>query len=209
MPYSPIIEIDNILVSSEILTEYFCCNYEQCKGACCVVGCSGAPLKESECEKLKSEYDNYAMYLSKQGRACVAAKGFFEVDADGDLVTPLTDDPEYRHLAAIESADDPCAYTLFDGGSCLCAIEKAFHAGKCSFVKPISCRLYPIRVSTLSNGMTALNLHRWDLCKGAFRKGKKNQIPVYKFLREPIIAEFGEEFYSALEEAAKMLAARS
>ena len=91
--------------------------------------------------------------------------------------------------------------------NCLCAVEKAFFEGKSKFRKPISCWLYPIRVSEFSNGTKALNLHRWAICSCAFDKGKKEKVPVYKFLKEPLIFEFGEEFYSALEEAAKSLEA--
>ena len=84
-----IIQIDDILVSSEILTEHFCCDYEVCKGACCIIGDSGAPLEEEECEALESQYPHYSPLMSPEGRLVVDQKGFFEVDGDGDLVTPL------------------------------------------------------------------------------------------------------------------------
>ena len=192
-----IIRIGDILVSSEIITEYFSCDYEKCGGICCIVGDSGAPLEELEGDILKAEYPNYAAWMSAGGRTQVEKKGFYEIDMDGDMVTPLIGDRE------------ECVYSRFEGTNCLCAIERAFCAGRCDFAKPISCRLYPIRVSKLSSGLIAFNLHRWPICDCAFEKGKKEGIPVYKFLRNPIIFRYGEEFYSELESAASTLSARS
>lgn len=191
-----IIQIDDILVSSEILTEYFCCDYEVCKGACCIIGDSGAPLEEEECEALESQYPHYSPLMSPEGRLVVDQKGFFEVDGDGDLVTPLV------------GCGGKCAYTIIDEQEhCYCAVERSFIGGGSAFKKPISCWLYPIRVTKLRSGLTALNLHRWDLCRDAFIKGKKEEVPVYVFLKEPLIQLFGEEFYSALEAAARTFSA--
>ena len=181
-----ILQIGEILVSSEILTEYFCCDYETCRGACCIIGDSGAPLLESELEPLEREYPHYEAWMSVEGREKVAESGFFEVDRDGDLVTPLL------------HGSEECAYTRFEGESCFCAIERAHCAGRCAFAKPISCRLYPIRASVLRNGLTALNLHRWDICRCAFEKGKREGIHVYEFLRAPLIAAYGQAFYDDL-----------
>ena len=193
-----VIQIDDILVSSEILTEYFCCDYPVCKGACCIIGDSGAPLEEEECEALESQYPKFSPLMSAEGRLVVSQKGFFEVDSDGDLVTPLVGNC------------GKCAYTIIDEDEhCFCAVERSFINGGSDFKKPISCWLYPIRITKLSSGLTALNLHRWDLCKEAFEKGKKEKVPVYVFLKEPLIRMFGEEFYSALGEAAKTLCASS
>ena len=190
-----IFEIDGCLVSSEILQEYFACDFEKCRGCCCIIGDSGAPLEASEVESFRQEYDNYSKYMTPEGKCALHKQGFGVVDADGDLVTPLVNNEE-------------CVYTSFDlDHNCFCATELAYCKGESKFRKPISCALYPIRVSVLSNGVQALNLHRWSICKCAFEKGKKEKIPVYKFLREPIIRKFGEDFYSALEAAAISLQA--
>ena len=100
---------------------------------------------------------------------------------------------------------EECAYTRFEGDNCLCAVERAHSAGQCRFVKPISCRLYPIRVSTFRNGTRALNLHRWDICRCAFEKGRNEGIRVYEFLKKPLTDAFGEGFYDALEAAARLV----
>ncbi len=194
MEYNSIIQIDDCLVSSEILTEYFACDYGVCKGCCCVIGDSGAPLDESEPEAIEKNYSLFSGTMTEEGRAAVASKGFFEVDRDGDLVTPLVPETE------------ECAYCNFDeDGGCFCTMERKWFKGEGDFRKPISCWLYPIRVSTLSNGMRALNLHRWDICKDAFAKGKRENIRVYEFLKEPIERYFGPEFYQALQQCAERL----
>lgn len=194
MDYPSIIQIDDCLVSSEILTEYFACDYEKCKGCCCVIGDSGAPLEESEPEAIENNYHIFSPLMRDEGRAAVADKGFFEIDVDGDMVTPLVPESE------------ECAYTCFDGkGNCFCSMERCWSKGEGDFRKPISCWLYPIRISVLSNGMRALNLHRWEICRDAFARGRKEKIRVYEFLREPVERYFGEEFYNALSEAAEML----
>ena len=136
--------------------------------------------------------------MRPQGRAAVETKGFFEIDRDGDLVTPVV------------PGSEECAYCHFDeNGNCFCAIERQFCKGLSTFRKPISCSLYPIRVVELGGDRLGLNLHRWHICKDAYAKGKKEEIRVYEFLREPLVEAFGEEFYSALSAAAKMLIAAS
>ena len=188
-----IIQIGDILVSSEVLTEYFCCDYEVCRGACCIIGDSGAPLQESETAELERNYPRYEAWMSVEGRQKVESDGFFEIDVDGDLVTPLL------------HGSEECAFTRFEGENCFCAIERAHCAGRCPFVKPISCRLYPIRASVLRNGLTALNLHRWEICRCAFEKGRKERVPVYKFLRDPLIDAYGQAFYDELSSVAAAL----
>lgn len=193
MEHPTIIQIDDVLVSSEIFTEYFACDYEKCKGCCCIIGDSGAPLEESEPDAIEKNYGLFSGLMSEKGRKAVSDKGFFEIDIDGDIVTPLV------------PCTEECAYTHFDGnGNCFCAMERKWFAGEGDFRKPISCWLYPIRVSRLSNGTIALNLHRWEICKDAFAKGRREGIKVYQFLKEPLIQYLGEDFYEGMTEAAKL-----
>jgi len=192
--FGTIVEIGNVLVSEDVIEEFFSCDYEVCRGKCCIIGDSGAPLEEEELDELEKHYDEYQDLMSQAGRDAVDAKGFFEVDIEDDLVTPVV--PQTQE----------CAYTHFDAdGNCLCAIERCFFQGKCSWRKPISCSLYPIRVTKLTGGGLALNLHRWDICKDAFEKGRKEKVRVYQFLREPLERRFGKEFYEALDAAAKYI----
>ena len=193
-----IIHIDDCLVSSEILTEYFACDYEKCKGCCCIIGDSGAPLEECEAGAIEKNYPVFSPLMRQEGRDKVKQSGFFEIDVDGDMVTPLV------------PGSEECAYAHFDdNGNCFCSMEKCWFQGKGDFRKPVSCWLYPIRITVLRSGLRALNLHRWDICKYAFIKGRKEKVRVFEFLREPIERYFGEDFYSALSEASRMLNARS
>lgn len=190
--FGTIIQIGDILVSEDVVMEYFSCDYGKCRGACCIIGDSGAPVEESEIEGLETGYPEYSPLMSQGGRDAVAEKGFFDIDRDGDIVTPLV------------SRTCECAYCHFGpDGECLCAIEK------CGLRKPVSCSLYPIRVTKLTGGSLALNLHRWDICECAFEKGRKEKVRVYEFLRRPLTDNFGEEFWSALDAAAKHLLHRS
>ncbi|MCQ2157411.1 MAG: DUF3109 family protein [Bacteroidales bacterium] len=186
--FGTIIQIGDILVSEDVIMDFFACDYPVCKGICCIEGDSGAPLEEDELEGLERDYPEYSAEMRPQGRCRVDEVGFFEVDRDGDLVTPVVCETK------------ECAFTHFlPDGSALCAIEK------CGLIKPVSCRLYPIRVTKLTGGGLALNVHHWDICKPAFEKGRREGIRVYQFLKGPITARFGQEFFQALDAAAQHL----
>ncbi|MBR1575829.1 MAG: DUF3109 family protein [Bacteroidales bacterium] len=202
------VQIGDILISEEVILEFFACDYEKCRGVCCIEGDCGAPLEEYELPLLERDYSAFAPLMRPEGRAAVDEKGFFEIDIEGDLVTPVT------------SSVRDCAYTHYEGGAgpessaeaggrgnCLCAIEKCFFAGKCSFRKPQSCRLYPIRITKLTGGGLAFNLHRWNICQDAFEKGRREGIRVYQFLREPLTELYGEDFYRDLCAAAEYVIA--
>lgn len=189
--FGTIIQIGDYLISEEVVMEFFACDYEKCRGVCCIEGDCGAPLEEYELPALEREYDSFSPLMRTEGRDAVAAKGFFELDIEGDIVTPVTADTR------------DCAYAHYDAdGNCLCAIEKCFFAGTCAFRKPQSCRLYPIRITKLTGGGLALNVHHWDICKPAFEKGAREGIRVYQFLKNPLTKAFGEDFYEALSAAA-------
>lgn len=186
--FGTIIEIGNVLVSEDVVMEYFACDYPVCKGACCIEGDSGAPMEENEPDSIERDYSMFCGDMLESGRDAVRLNGFFEIDIEGDMVTPLV------------PGSEACAYAHFtEDGACMCAIEK------CGCMKPISCSLYPIRVTKLTGGGLALNVHHWDICKPAFEKGRKEGIRVYQFLRGPLISRFGEEFYDALEKSADYL----
>ena len=186
------IEIDDKIISADLLRECFACDLSKCKGICCVEGDAGAPLDIEEVDLLEEEYENYASYMTAEGREVIEREGFMVVDSEGDYTTPLIDNAA-------------CAYSFEENGVVFCAIERAYREGKCQFLKPISCHLYPIRVKQFRNGTYGLNYHRWAVCRDAVECGKKLGIPVYKALKEPIIRRFDEEFYKALECAEELL----
>lgn len=187
-----IVEVDDCLISEEVMQEYFCCDYAKCRGKCCEAGDCGAPLEESEIADVERCYPDFSPLMSCAGRDAAESKGFFEIDFEGDIVTPLV------------PGTQECAYMHTDpGGNRLCAMERCWFQGKCDFRKPISCQLYPIRITELTGGTLALNLHRWDICADAFVKGREEKIRVYQFLKEPLIRRFGADFYEKLCAAAK------
>ena len=187
------IEIDDKIVSADLLRECFACDLTQCKGICCVEGNAGAPLEMDEVDVLEEEWENYRPYMTPEGIEAVERQGFMVVDPDGGYTAPLVDDAE-------------CAFSCEENGITYCAIERAWKEGKTSFRKPISCHLYPIRLASFSNGSIGLNYHRWEVCRPACECGKRLGIPVYRALKEPIVRRFGEDFYHQLEAAADLLA---
>ncbi len=183
------IQIGDILVSDELFDRKFVCDLTACKGACCVDGDSGAPLEEEELAVLDDVYGEVRPFLRPEGIKAIEEQGTYIVDTDGDYVTPLVNEEE-------------CAYVVFDRqGTAKCGIEQAYLAGKIEFRKPVSCHLYPIRVLRLPEGQ-ALNYNEWSICRPACACGEKLDVPVYRFLKEPIIRHYGNEFYEALEAAA-------
>ena len=187
-----IIEIDDILVSSDIFTEEFCCDLDACKGICCVEGDAGAPVTLDEIGGIEDALDTVWDDMSASAQAVVDKQGVAYTDRDGDLVTSIV-------------GGKYCVFTCYEGDCCLCALERAYRSVKTGFCKPISCALYPIREKRLGNGMIALNYNRWDVCRDAVKKGRELHLPVYKFLKEPLIRRFGAEFYEKLCEAGKQI----
>ncbi|MCD4792235.1 MAG: DUF3109 family protein [Bacteroidales bacterium] len=180
------IQIENTLISDDIIEKKFACNLKVCKGICCVKGDSGAPLEDDEIILLDKEYHKIEPFLRDEGRKAIAENGIYYIDSEHDTVTMLINDKE-------------CAFTLFDEkGIASCAIENAYFKGKTIFRKPMSCWLYPARTKKISD-LYAVNYDVWDICRSAELFGEENNIPVYKFLKEPLIKKFGEEWYKQLE----------
>jgi len=189
------IQIDDLLLSEELFKAYFLCDLNACKGACCVEGDAGAPLELEEINILESELESILPFLTNEGREVIQKSGVFEMDQDGEYVTPLIEDKE-------------CAFISYDEkGIAKCGIEDAHRAGKTSFKKPISCHLYPIRVHK-GKFHEALNYHQWPICRPACECGAKLKVKVFQFLKEPIIRKYGEEFYEKMEEAYELLKSR-
>jgi len=184
-----IIISDKIIVSDGVLTGHFCCDLPVCKGICCVIGESGAPVTSDESHLLEREWERYIPFMQNKGVRTVKTQGPWVKDCDDDAVTPLIEGGE-------------CAYAYFSDGNCMCAIEKAWNEGISSLRKPMSCWLYPIRIQKLSGDTIGLNYHQSYLCGGARILGEKKKVRVFEFLKEPLIHYFGQEVYRAIEEAA-------
>lgn len=187
------IAIDNILVSDELVEEQFVCDLNKCKGGCCVDGDAGAPLDESELAKMDEIYDAVKPYLPAKHIKEIEQQGRYVYNEEFGWVTP-----------AINGGI--CVYAIKDPlGIVKCGIEQAYYDKKVDWKKPISCHLFPVRIKKSSDGeLEYVNYEpREDLCKPACRLGKKLKVPVYQFLKEPLIRKYGEEFYEALDAVAQ------
>lgn len=178
------IEIGDTLISTAIFSEQFVCDIANCHGDCCIEGDGGAPVKDEEIPQIEAALPAAMPYMSDAGIAVVKEQGVVYKDADGENLTSLVPSKE-------------CVFAYKKNGSWQCALETAFNAGKSDFRKPISCYLYPVRVKK-HRKFTAVEYHEWGICKCACENGAKLKVPVYKFLREPLIAAFGKAWYSEL-----------
>lgn len=186
------IAIDNTIVSEHLLEKKFVCDLNACKGECCVAGDSGAPLDKEELELLDKVYPKVKPYMNKKGIKAVDKHGTYELDSDGDYTTTLV------------SPGAECAFVIFDENKIAkCAIEQAYRDGVIDWQKPVSCHLYPVRISKYKT-YDAVNYHKWDVCKPACECGAKLNVPVYKFLKEPLIRKYGKNWYKQLELADKV-----
>lgn len=178
-------QIGDAIVASDIIEENFLCDLSACMGECCVEGDAGAPLEEEEVKIIEDLLSEVWDDLSPAAQAVIKEHGVAYRDYDGDMVTSI-----------VHGKD--CVFTYYDEkGICKCAIEKAYREGRTNFYKPISCHLYPIRLQKYKD-FTAVNYHRWSICKAAVLLGKKEGLKVYEFLKEPLIRRFGEDWYNEL-----------
>jgi len=184
------IQIDDKIISLDLLDEYFQCDLSACKGICCVDGDSGAPLKENEIEQIEQNFNIVKKYLSKEELDEIKKQGLYEIDEDGDAVTPCINGGK-------------CVYLTKKDGIYMCVFEIAYRKGEIDFLKPISCHLYPIRVTKYMD-FTAVNYEQRDICNAARILGKNNNVKVYEFLKEPIIRSYGKDWYNQLDVASKL-----
>lgn len=183
------IEVGKTLVSDDVIDEQFVCDLTKCRGACCVEGDLGAPLMKKELPLIEEVIDLVKPYLAPEAIEVLVKEGGYILDEDGDYSTTTINGKE-------------CAFAFYDEKKVLkCSIEQAHKEGKTDFKKPISCHLYPIRISKLPT-FEALNYDRWSICSPACDLGKELKVPVYKFLKEALIRKYGEDWYKELEEKA-------
>lgn len=178
------IALEHTLVSDDLKEVFFCCDLPKCKGACCVEGDAGAPLEEEEISLLEDHIGDIKPFMLKPGIGEVERTGVFDYDTYGNFVTPLAEGKE-------------CAYVFFEGSIARCAIEQAFREGRIPFPKPVSCHLYPVRI-TRSQGNELVNYHKWHICNKALDKGYRERLPLYRFLEEALIRKYGRMWYNRL-----------
>ena len=185
------IAIGNTLVSEDLIEKKFVCDLSACKGACCVKGDFGAPLEEDELPILDKIYNKVKPFLSERGIESIEKHGKYLEHEKGEWVTPLIEGKE-------------CAYVIFDKGIARCGIEKAYNEGAVDFRKPISCHLYPVRITRKKN-YDAVNYDKWSICNPACKLGESLKVPVYKFLEVSLVRKYGQEWFDQLDAAAGVL----
>lgn len=184
------LQIQDTLVSLDLIERWFCCDLDKCLGACCIEGDAGAPVTEEECRRIEETLPVIKDDMLPAGLRAVEESGVSYVDEEGDLVTTIVEGKN-------------CAFTCYaPGGKCICALEKAYREGRTHFCKPQSCHLYPVRLTQYPT-FTAVNLHRWKICRPAEVLGRQLGLRAYQFLKEPLIARFGQEWYDELCQAAE------
>lgn len=188
------IEIGQCMISRDIVEKKFVCNLSRCKGACCVLGDSGAPLADEELRLIDKAYPKIKHFLRPESIEAIETIGKYMIDYDNEYVTPLVNKKE-------------CAYVIFEGDVAKCAFEKAFDQGLIEFRKPVSCHLYPIRIQKLKY-YDAMNYDYWDVCDPARELGEETNTPVYKFLKVPLLRKFGKNWYNELKLIAREMERR-
>lgn len=196
----PMIVIDNVLVSDDVVEKQFVCDLAKCKGGCCEEGDAGAPLEDEELDIVLEHYEKIKPFLTEAAIVEIEKKGKYVYHKEFGWVTPtLGNDREI------------CVYgTRDEKGIIQCAFERAFYEGMISWKKPVSCHLFPVIAYKGKKGNhDRLNYEaREKLCNPACGLGKKLQVPTYEFLKEPLIRKYGKEFYDALEHVAKVKSAK-
>ncbi|MCC6817391.1 MAG: DUF3109 family protein [Bacteroidia bacterium] len=180
-----IIEHGNSLISDEIFSKQFVCDLERCKGACCIEGYRGAPLNQNDITEINKHIEYIKPYMTRKGLELLKAEGFSEGINEDDMATTCLPTGE-------------CVFAYRENGILGCAIEKAYKEDKIDYYKPISCHLYPIRLGKIGK-MESINYHQWSICSAACALGKKLNVPVFEFLKEPLIRHYGEEWFEDLK----------
>ena len=176
--------VQNALISEDIADVDFCCDYKICLGKCCIEGDFGAPLNEEEIVEIKNNFNEIKKYLKKKSIDLIENNGFYTLDSEQTMVTHL-------------NSDKSCVYSYQENGGFYCAIEKAHINNSMPLKKPISCHLYPLRITNYEE-FDAINFHKWDICSSAMCKGRNEKMPLYVFLKEPLIRKYGDDWYQEL-----------
>ena len=190
--YDHIFMVGDVLVSPDIINVKFCCDLDKCHGQCCIEGDAGAPVTLDETMEIENVLDTVWGDLSASGQAVIDKQGVAYTDEEGDLVTSIVGGKD-------------CVFTCYENGCCLCALERSYRNGKTGFVKPISCSLYPVRVKDFGMVLVVLITITGASVLMQEKKGEELNLPLYKFLKEPLTRRFGKEWYDELCEVAEQL----
>lgn len=178
-----IFNINEVLVRREILEIPFSCDLKSCKGACCTLESElGAPVSKDEIDEIKKILPVVKQYISQTHIDEIEQNGYYEFK-ENELM-----------LRSVNNRD--CVFVYYENSIAKCAIEKAYFDGKIKFRKPISCHLFPIRISDF--GGDILRYEKFNECNPALEKGKEENITIAEFCKDSLIRKYGEEWYNKL-----------
>ncbi len=180
-----VIPVEDVLIRSEIAEIKFACDLKKCKGACCTLESEfGAPLLKEEVDQIDKILETVKDYLPDKHREAIEENGFYEIK-NGELMTASVD-------------NKACVFVYYESGIAKCGIERAYFDGKIKFRKPISCHLFPIRVSKF--GGDILRFEKFKECSPALENGAKNNIKLIDFCKDSLERLYGKKWYSTLKE---------
>ena len=181
--------LDGKLVSNDIFKEQFACELSACNGACCWKGDYGAPVSRKEAECLIELTPSVMELLTEDSKKTLQSQ---------DSIIYYND---IKQLGTSLNADGSCVFMTWEGGMANCVIENEKRKNPDLPDKPVSCQLYPIRVrNNAQNDLDILEYDRWDICNAACAKGKKENMPIFRFVRNGVERKYGKDFYNLLEE---------
>ncbi len=179
----PFVEIDGIVINQEVLDTRFACDLNQCKGACCTLDSEyGAPLLIEEIPLMEKYLPVVLEYLPELHKAKIAEAGFHEYK-EGEMMTQSLN-------------NRACVFVFYETGIAKCAYERAYFEGKIDFRKPISCHLFPIRVTDFLGEV--IRYERFQDCAPALENGKKENITIAEFCKDSLIRKYGQEWHQKL-----------
>lgn len=183
MFFDRIHNINEVLVRKEITEIPFFCDLGKCKGACCTLESDlGAPVNNEEIEKISELMPIIKEYIPQKKWEFIEKNGFY-YEKDDELM-----------LKSINRKD--CVFVYFENDVAKCSIEKAYVDGKIHFKKPISCHLFPIRVSDF--GGEVLRYEVFSECEPALEKGKEEGTTIAEFCKDSLKRAYGEKWFTQL-----------
>ena len=176
---------EKYIIDDRIFSVKFSCDVQKCKGACCTLkGAGGAPILDEEVKIIKQNLEAVKKYLNPVNVFYIETSGFYE-GKPGDLEIKSVNDEE-------------CIFSYYENEIARCSFQKAFNNIETDFRKPISCHLFPVRIS--GKRRNVIKYEEINECADALEKGERENVTVFEFAKDPLIREYGKVFYDELKE---------
>jgi hypothetical protein len=176
--------VGDTILSEEIASSKFACNISRCKGACCVVGESGAPVSKDEIQSIRDAYKALKTELRPEAVKTVEKLGIVQGNDEDGYEISCVDERE-------------CVFVDYtDEGVGVCAIQRAFLQNRVDWEKPVSCHLYPVRLKKIGEFEYANFEYMPDICESGCLNGNENGIYLSDFLESAFIRRYGRKWYN-------------